>query len=381
MLALALAVFAGAASMRCLDTPLPALAGDFGVSVGFAGGLVSAYASSYSAGQLFYGPLADRVGAYRVVMWAACLSALAALACALATSLAELLVLRFVAGAVAASVGPLTLAWISQVTAPAERSLAFARMTAAAILGAAAGQVGGGVIGGLVGWPFIFVVISGLFAASGLTLTLTARKNSEVRNTAGPPARADGQRPHPLSLLRRAAVLRVLAAVAIEGFAVYLSLTYVGALLRDRLAIGSVRAGLVVSLYGLGGLTFALLAPQLLGRSTPRGRAAAAGAILGAGYVGLGVSASGTAAAASLFAIGFGFLMLHNVMQVMAAAMAPDAIGTAISLFAAVSSLSQGLGAAAGGFVFDRGGPTVECLISAATLVILGAVVAAGQRS
>ncbi len=380
MLALALAVFAGAASMRCLDTSLPALAKDFGLSVGSAGSAVSAYALSYSVGQLFYGPLADRVGAYRVVVWAACLSALTALACAFATSFAELVVLRFVAGSVAAAVGPLTLAWVSQSTSPHERSIAFARMTAAAILGAAGGQVGGGVIGGLIGRPFIFVAVSVLFAASGLALTLIARRSSEVLDHTGPVARTEGRRSNPLSLLRRAAVMRVLAAVAIEGFAVYLSLTYVGGLLRDRLSIGSVRAGLVVSLYGVGGITFALLAPQLLRRLTTRCRAAAAGAILGAGFVALGLSTSQATAAASLFAIGFGFLMLHNIMQMMATKMAPDAIGTSISLFAAVSSLSQGLGAAAGGYVFDRGGPTTACLISAATLIGLGFVLAAKER-
>ena len=380
MLALGLAVFAAAASMRCLDTPLPAIAKHFGLSVGLAGIAVSAYALSYSVCQLFYGPLADRVGAYRVVAWAVCLSALAALACAFAASFPALALLRFVAGAIAAAVGPLTLVWVSQSTSPQERSLVFARLTAAAILGGAGGQVGGGVIGGLIGWPSVFVAISVLFAASGLTLILIARRSSEVLHEAPRTARTEGRRRNPLSLLRRAAVLSVLAAVATEGFALYLSLAYVGALLRERMSLGLVGAGLVVSLYGVGGITFALLAPRLLARSTPRGRAAVAGAILGAGFVALGLSASPVIAAASLFAVGFGFLMLHNIMQIMASEMAPDALGTAISLFAAASSLSQALGAAAGGYVFDRGGPTTACLMSAATLAFLGLVVAMKKR-
>ena len=380
MLALALAVFAGAASMRCLDTPLPAVARGFGLSVGSAGSAVSAYASSYSAGQLFYGPLADRLGAFRVVTAAACLSALSALACCFAGSFAELVVFRFVSGAIAAAVGPLTLAWISQSTSPQQRSLAFARMTAAAILGGAAGQVGGGVIGGLIGYPFIFAALSVLFAVSGLALTLMARRSPGVLANTGPMPRTEARRLNPVSLLRRAAVMHVLAAVAVEGFAVYLSLTYVGGLLRERHSLGPVRAGLVVAFYGIGGITFALLAPRLLRRSTTRSRAAAAGAILGAGFVALGLSGSQAIAAASLFAIGFGFLMLHNIMQNMAAEMAPDAVGTSISLFAAASSLSQALGAAAGGYLFDRGGPTTACLISAAMLVVLGTVIAVKQR-
>lgn len=380
MLALALAVFAGAASMRCLDALLPALAINFGLSVGSAGSAVSAYAFSYSACQLFYGPLADRVGAYRVVAWAACLSALTAAACAFAASFGELVLLRLAAGSIAAAVGPLTLAWVSQSTSPQERSLAFARMTAAAILGTAAGQVGGGVIGGMIGWPFIFVAISALFAVSGLALSLIARRRPEVLDINGPAAQRGVRRSNPLSLFHRPAVMYVMAAVAIEGFAVYLSLTYVGGLLRDRLSIGPARAGLVVSLYGFGGITFALVAPRLFRLSTTSYRAAAAGAILGVGFVTLGLSGSQATAAASLFAIGFGFLMLHNIMQVMATEMAPDTVATSISLFAAVSCLSQALGAAAGGYIFDRVGPTAACLISAATLTGLGAAIAMKKR-
>lgn len=380
MLALALAVFAGAASMRCLDALLPALAADFGRSVGSAGSAVSAYALSYSVCQLIHGPLGDRLGAFRVVAWAACLSALAAAACALAPSLAGLVALRFVAGSIAAAIGPLTLAWVSRSTSAEERPVALARMTAAAILGTAAGQVGGGVVGGVFGWPLVFIALAVLFAFAGLALTLLARERPELLKNVEHAPHPGRQPSHPLSLVRRPAVRRVLGLVAIQGFAIYLSLTYVGALLRDRLVIGPARAGLVVSLYGVGGITFVLLARRLL-KVAPTGyRAAAGGVMLGVGFATLGVSGSEETAAASLFAIGFGFLMLHNVLQVMATRMAPDVLGTSLSLFAAASCLSQAIGAAAGGYIFDRAGPIVACLLSAVVLTGLGGAIAAGVR-
>lgn len=96
--------------MRCLDALLPSIADSFGRSIGSAGGAVAAYSLSYSLVQLVYGPLGDRFGAYRVGTAAACPSALAAAACGLATSLEGLVALRFAAGAVAAAIGPLTLA-------------------------------------------------------------------------------------------------------------------------------------------------------------------------------------------------------------------------------------------------------------------------------
>lgn len=378
--ALALAVFSGAASMRCLDTLLPVLAARFGQSVGSAGVAVSVYALSYSLCQLIYGPLSDRLGAYRVVAGAACLSALTAAACALVTGWASLVVLRFVAGAIAAAIGPSTLAWVSRTTSSQGRAVALARMTAAAILGTAAGQVGGGLIGGTLGEPFVFAVLAALFAAAGGALILIARARPDILDHRGPATPAESFRPLPHVVLRRPRVIYVLAAVGVECFALYLSLTYAGALLRTRFAFDPAKSGLVVSLYGIGGIAFVLVAGALLKRLTIALRAAGAGLLLCIGFIALGSSGSATSAGVSLFAIGFGFLMLHNVLQLMATDMAPDALATSLSLFAAVASLAQAIGAAAGGYLFDRAGPTASCLMSALILAILGMALARQER-
>lgn len=376
MIALGLAVFAGAASMRCLDAVLPVLATEFDRSIGSVGGAASAYAFSYSIFQLVHGPLGDRVGSYRVIVWATCLSAIAAIACAMAPSPQMLIGLRFIAGAVAAAIGPLTLAWISRSTSSQERPVALVRMTAAAILGTAAGQSGGGVVGGIFGWRYVFVALAVLFAGAGAALILLARRRPEnlhFSSTQGRPAR-------PLTLLRRPEVRRVLVVVGVQGFAIYLSLTYVGALLRDRLSLAPAHAGLIVALYGLGGLAFVLVAPAILRTASTSIRAVLGGLLLSAGFASLGIAEWQVAAAAALFAIGFGFLMLHNVFQTMASHMAVDALGTSLSLFAAASSLSQALGAAAGGYIFDREGAAFACFVSAAVLAGLGLAVGVRAR-
>ena len=378
MLALALAVFSGGASMRCLDTLLPALAANFGDSIGSVGVAVSAYALSYSVFQLLYGSLADRAGAYRVVAWVTCLSAVAAALCALATSLFALIALRFLAGALAAGVGPLTLAWLSRSTAAEDRPLVFARMATAVIVGTAAGQVGGGIVGGMFGWRYVFVALALLFATSGFSLTLAAARDPAILDRVGR-VNARG-RISTLSVARRPAVLRVLAAVAVQGFALFLSLTYVGALLRERFGLGLVQAGLVLSGYGLGGIAFVICAQRIIGAVQPGRRAAAGGSILFLGFVGLSLAGSTALAGLSLFAVGFGFLMLHNVLQIMASDMATDRLGTSLSLFAAVSCLAQAIGAAVGGKVFDQAGPAILLVISGTLLASLGWVTALQGR-
>ena len=321
------------------------------------------------------------MGAYRLIAGAACVSALAAIACAFATSLTGLVALRFVAGAGAAAIGPLTLAWISGALPTRERPLALARMTAAAIGGTLAGQAGGGVLGGAAGWAGVFVALALAFAASGVALILLATLRPALLDYPLPPSPGQLRRSGLLRLLRRPAVRRVLAAVAVQGVAIHLSLAYAGALLHDRFAVGPTRAGLLVALYGLGGLTFVLLAPRILERTATGARAGVGGAILGAGFLALALSGTQAAAAAALFATGFGFLLLHNVLQVMATDMAPDAMATSLSLFAAASVAAQALGAALGGFGYDRVGPVALCLISGTVLVGLGSSLAMGMRA
>jgi MFS transporter, YNFM family, putative membrane transport protein len=153
---LGLAVFAGAASMRILDALLPSVARQFGQSIGTTSMTITAYALSYGCCQFFYGPLGNRIGPYRIVCWAAALSAGVALCCAFAPSLPWLILMRLIAGGIAAAIGPLALTWISHATPTHDRPVVVARMSSASILGATVGQVSSGLIGQAVGWRASF---------------------------------------------------------------------------------------------------------------------------------------------------------------------------------------------------------------------------------
>lgn len=356
--------------MRCLDALLPTVAADFGRSVGSTGAAVTAYALGYSLCQLLYGPLGDRVGAYRVVAITACLAAAIGVACALATSLNGLVLLRLLTGCVAGAVGPLSLSWVSLAALPEDRALAFARLTGAAILGGACGQVGGGILGDNFGWRMVFLFTSALFAISGLALIIIARSMAGLTH----PALCQRQRlkvpPRLLQLIRRPAVIQVLILVGCEGFGIYLSLPYITAHIADGFAQGSSSAAILLGFYGVGAITFVGVARGFLRHAGAGVRAAIAGVLLGGAFTLLALSTSTIACAAALFTVGFGFMLLHNLLQLIAAHVAPGAPGSALSLFAASSSLSQGLGAAAGGALFDRSGAQTACVVSAAMLVV-----------
>ena len=65
--ALSLAAFGSGISQRVTDPLLPRFAAEFGVSLGAASWTVTIFTISHGVSQLFFGPLGDRFGKYRVI--------------------------------------------------------------------------------------------------------------------------------------------------------------------------------------------------------------------------------------------------------------------------------------------------------------------------
>lgn len=364
--------------MRALDTVLPDLAQHFGRSVGAVGMAVSAYALSYSLCQLIYGPWGDRVGPFRVIAWATGTAAIASMLCAVAPTLGWLVAGRFLAGGAAAAIGPLTLLWLAHATSPRERPVLIARMTSASILGTTGGQVGGGLVSASLSWHWVFAMVAVLFALAGAVLASAWRRQPRLADLGRDGSDRTGSAAV-ATLLRTRAVWAVLAAVTIEGLALYAALPFVAPLLRQRFAMHGTMASLLVGCFGVGGIAFVLFADLLVGRLSEARRAGIGGAMAGAGLLVLALGIEPLAAIA-LLVTGVGFFMLHNVLQVRATGMAPAARGAGVSLFAASFFLAQAAGAVLGGWCFDRlGGPALMSL-SAAGLVGLGVAAALALR-
>ncbi len=379
--ALALAVFAGAASMRILDALLPAVALQYGQSVGTASMAVTAYALSYSGSQVFYGPLGDRLGPFRVVYWTTLLSAGAALSCALAPSLSWLVVCRFIAGGIAAAIGPLALTLVGHATSNAERPLVLARMTSASILGMTVGQMNGGLLGQFFDWQAGFVFTALLFAGAAMILARIGARRPDVREIGRIVQGESGQGGRSCRLLRRPAVRTTLIWVGLEGLAGYMSLTYAAAMLQRQLEIGPAGAGVVVGFFGVGGIAFALFSRRFLRWWSSDLRAVLGGSLAAIGFGLAIVVQTPVSAAACMFCIGLGFFALHNILQVRATCIAPDAPSATVSLFAATFVLAQAVGAALGGWAFDFFGPSFSFVVSAAVFLGLGLSVSRGDKS
>ncbi|MES1265907.1 MAG: MFS transporter, partial [Variovorax sp.] len=127
LVALASVHFCSSAMMRVCDPMLPALAQAFGVGTGRAALTISAYAIAYGLMQLLFGPLGDRYGKRRIIGFAALGCVVGNGVALAAVSLEMLVVARVLAGASAAGIIALVLAWVGDTVPYQDRQAVLAR--------------------------------------------------------------------------------------------------------------------------------------------------------------------------------------------------------------------------------------------------------------
>ena len=164
--------------VRTADSLLPQIAADFGVTVGVASIVVTAYALTHGSMQLVIGPIGDRFGKYRTVAIACALSRRDGALCGLAWSLdsADAGALR--RGATAGWIMPIGLAYIGDVVPYEQRQQVLGRYLAGQMLGQLFGQAAGGMLGDLLRLARVFFVLAAMFAVAAVALELRARHQS-----------------------------------------------------------------------------------------------------------------------------------------------------------------------------------------------------------
>jgi MFS transporter, YNFM family, putative membrane transport protein len=368
---LSAASFASVATMRAADPLLPQVAREFGVSAGEASIIATAFALAYGCCQLVYGALGDRFGKYRLVTLATLASAVTVASAAFAGSLGMLGAARLAAGASAAAIVPLSMAFIGDHVPYERRQTVLARFLTGTILGIVSGQVFGGVLGEMVGWRAVFLLLGAVFLLVGALLLV------EVRSARVPPPRLGSSISlHSLLhgyalLLRRPWTRIVLATVCAEAFLFYGAFTFVGAYLHEVFELDYATVGILLGFMGLGGLLYALTVRPLVQALGERGLALCGGVAIAVAFVAV-ASGSLAAMAPAIALLGLGLHMLHNTLQTNATQMAPEARGLAVSTFANVLFIGQAAGVWLAGLLIDRIGFAPVFIAAGAALLVVG---------
>lgn len=368
IVALSCAAFGSAISLRVTDPLLPRLSAEFGVSLGSASYVITCFAVAYGIAQLFFGPVGDRFGKYLVIAWACVASVFAALLCAFAPNFPLLLTARLMAGATAAAVIPLSMAWIGDVVAYDERQPVLARFLIGQILGLSGGVFVGGFAADHTSWRLPFFLAAALFAVVSLVLfsanrRLPAYARITRKATGNPAARIVTDFSH---VLAKPWARVVLMTVFLEGAFLYGAFAFIASHLHRVYDLSLSSAGGLLVLYGAGGFLYALASRFLSKRLGESGLIIGGAFVLLTSLLMIGLGPQWWWSIPGCFLTGLGFYMVHNTLQMNATQMAPERRGVAVSAFASCFFLGQSVGVGLAGLLVER--------IGTATVIVIGAL-------
>ena len=368
---LSLAGFASSAAQRCTDPLLPLLAEHFGTTAGGASAVITAFAVAYGALQLVNGPIADRVGKFRMIFWVTAVSAVGNLACAFAPSLPLLVLARFASGATIGAIAPLAIAWIGDAVPYERRQPVLARFLIGIMLGGALATTAAGALGEHFGWRSVFFALSGLYVVVAFLLWRELRGNPATQSVAGRSQTLLQSFAAMFGLLRNPWVRVLLATVAIEGALSQGGMAFAAFHAHNALGLSVTLSGALVAFAALGGLLYAALAGRLVPRLGERGLVIGGGLLLCVGLPGFAAAPSPLWAIPCLVAQGMGLMMMHNTLQVHATQISTDSRGAAMALFAFSLFTGQAVGVWLASHVVDARGTVPVFLAAGIGLVVL----------
>jgi predicted MFS family arabinose efflux permease len=340
---LAAAGFLSAAGARVVDPLLSLIAHDFSTTVPVVSVIIAAFTLPYGLNQLLLGPLGDRYGKLRVMLGGLIGYTVFTTLCATASGLPSLTLLRACAGASSAGLIPVCLAYIGDAVPYEQRQITLSRFATGVVLAQIMAGPLGGAIGEFVGWRGVFLLLGavGLVVAATLAARMRAlpdRRNA--RSASGAAYRA---------LLARADARMLLLATMVEGALTGGVFPFVAPYLHAKFQLSYAVTGLVLACFGIGAFLFTRVARFIVPRTDDSSLVLGGGLLIaavillvfGGGHWALFVPAQ--------MVIGFGYYMMHTVLQSRATELMPAARSTAVATFVFMLFLGQALGALAFG--------------------------------
>ncbi len=362
--------------MRILTPVLPSISLSLGSTAGTVGLAMTTYAIAYGTGQLFYGPLSDRLGRIPVVRAAGIGFAVFTLLSGLAATTGLFIAARLLAGAFAGAVIPLTLVFIGDTVVYDRRQivLGFLSVTSSAAMAFSASL--GGTVAHFISWRWMLV---GYSVLALVPVALMWRlKGTAVREASG---RGEGYS----HILRNRRALLIYGSVFLEGFLLWGGMNYIGAFAMVRYGFDQFTIGLLIAFFGIGTMAGGLFMRRIRSVLSEKGMAAWGGALMGLPYLALIPRWPAGTFVTAMLTLGLGFVFLHTTLQLRGTEISAAARGKAFSLF--IFCLFTGISAGSAVFapLVDTGRYEVMYAIAGVGLIAVGLVTAAapapgGQR-
>ncbi len=349
---------------------LPLIADEFEKSVGTAGVIVTAFAISYGAMQIVFGPMGDRVGKLNIIALTLGISTVFSVATGFVDSLESLVMLRFMTGMTMAATVPLSMAYIADEVPYSDRQPVMGRYINGLILGQIAGVCCGGIWAEFFDWREVFVFFGLLSAGVAVLLFLIAGRQPAKRiEHAHRFADIVGTY---IDVFRIRRTRDVIIATTIEGVIIYGVLAYFGAFLRHEHGLSYLVIGFVLAAYGVGGVIYSAAVFHIVRLLGERGMIVAGTMTLAGCYLLLTIVPAWWMCVPVFLCAGWGFYTFHNTMQTIATELSPGARGTAVSLWVFMLFIGQGIGVTLFGMTIDGPGYSTAFIAASIGIAALG---------
>jgi predicted MFS family arabinose efflux permease len=333
---------------------IPALSRQFAARPFFVGLLAPAYLIPYAISTLVYGPLSDRMGRRKILLWLLSLSVLTTAATAAARSMEELLLWRALVGIANGGIIPLGLALLGDLYPFKERGRPVGWMFGAIAGGMAFGSTIGALLNQSVGWRAMFIGLA--FASAVVALIAFRHRNALDAHTGSNTAAnlrdvIDGY----LSLIRNPRGRRTYSFIVLNGIFHSGVFTWLGLYFSVRYHLSDRGIGLALLGYGVPGLFLGPIFGRIADRFG-RGRIIPAGILLAATSAALLILHLPIVAAGILVTIlSLGFDMSHPLLAGLITSIDPKRRGQAMGLNACILFLGFGLGSLLFGAAINAG--------------------------
>lgn len=302
------------------------IAADFGISLGAAAAVATSYLLVYGVSQPVYGFLSDRWGRVRVMRYSLMGVVAANVSSALAPNVEVLMISRGIGAGFVAALLPTSLVYVGDRVPFARRQQTIANVLAAGAVGTVAATVGAGLLGSYTTWRLVFLVPAALALMDAVAL---GRLPESLPAEAGAGPLVQIRR-----LLARPWALFLMALALAEGGVMLGFVTFLAPALQVH-GLSSAAAGLVVATYGVavfGGLQMVKCLLRQTEVPAPTMIVIGGTILVVAFLIASSAQDSANILAASML-LGVGYSFMHSTLQTWATEVAPDARGTAISMF------------------------------------------------
>ena len=367
------AIFSTTLFMRAVDPLVPQIADYFIVDPHTVALLATAFSLPYAITQPILGGLADAFGKAQLMTWSLVILVVSAVIGAMAPNLTVLFVSRVVSGVMAGGVFPIAVAIAADLVAVERRQVAVGRMLGAAMLGNVLGSPAAGMVADLIGWRGVFV---GMGVLGLIAMVASAIGFRGVSSSAATRIDIRAIPATYVAIFRNPLAKICFGAVLIEAICLFGLFPYVAGQLA---AAGETRAsiaGLVIAGFGAGGIIYvssvALLLPWLGERRLMIG----GGTLMGLALMAVALRLPWPLQFVNFVVLGFGFYMLHGVIQIYASELAPTARGSAMAMHSASFFFGNAFGPVIYGVALASVGLTPTVVTAGAVLIGVGLVCA-----